>query len=83
MHFICGVKKIDVIPKIKSQDKSNRKKMPNDIKIPNLPSNKKDLKYIQEAIKYVDKYFPNNYGNTENFFIQYLIIPLNHGLKIL
>ena len=28
-----------------------------------LPDNKSDKKYINEAIKYIKKHFPNNYGN--------------------
>jgi len=55
--------------KMKSQDKLNRKKMPKNIKIPDLPSNNFDdeQKYIDEAIKYVEKHFKNNYGNTDDF----------------
>lgn len=71
--YMWGKKQIDVIPKVKSTDKQNRSKLPNKIKIPSLPSNTKDQTYIKEAIKYVNKHFPNNYGNTDNF--QY---PITH-----
>jgi deoxyribodipyrimidine photolyase-related protein len=47
----------------------NRQKMPKNVKVPNLLSNslKDDKKYIDEAVKYVNKNFKNNYGNTDNF----------------
>lgn len=66
----------NIIPDIKSQDKENRKKLPKNITIPKLPSNKsvKDKKYIDEAIKYVEKNFKNNYGNTDNF-----AFPISHS----
>jgi deoxyribodipyrimidine photolyase-related protein len=40
--------------------------------LPKIPINK-DSKYISAAKKYVDKYFPDNYGNTDH-----LIFPINH-----
>ena len=58
---------LDILPGIKSRDKYNRDKMPKDTDIPKLPSNKSDKKYIDEAIKYVEKNFSKNYGNTDNF----------------
>ena len=58
---------IDIIPNVKSRDKFNRDRLPKDKKIPKLPSNKKDNKYIKEAKKYVEKHFKNNYGNIDNF----------------
>ena len=60
-------------PLLKSQDKLNRERYNDKIKIPNLPSNNSDTKYINEAIKYVNKNFKNNYGNTDNF-----IYPVTH-----
>ena len=67
--YMSGKKVIDIIPTIKSQDKENRKKLPKGLNIPPLPTNKgkKDSTYIKEAIAYVEKHFPNNYGNTDNF----------------
>jgi len=70
-----GKKILDVIPDIKSQDKLNRKKLPSKVNVPptktfNTASEKK---YINEAIKYVNKNFKNNYGNSDNF-----IYPISH-----
>tara|TARA_B110000037_G_scaffold174023_1_gene198100 strand:+ start:15 stop:941 length:927 start_codon:yes stop_codon:yes gene_type:complete len=66
-------KELDLYPTLKSKDKLNRKKLGKDIIIPNIPINKTDKKYIINAIKYVEKHFPNNYGNTDNF-----IYPISH-----
>ena len=49
-----------------SFDTENRKALPNNIKIPELPKIKKD-KYYQEAVNYVNKNFPDNYGETEEW----------------
>jgi len=62
--YMWSKKQIDLMPAIKSKDKENRKKLPKDIDIPELPSNKRDLAYIKEASKYVEKHFGNNYGNS-------------------
>lgn len=74
--YMFGKKINDIIPTIKSQDKANRERLPKDLKIPNLPSNKnqKDNKFIKEAQDYVKSKFPNNYGTVENF--QY---PISHS----
>ena len=56
--------KINIIPNVKSQDKLNRKKMPiNNAKQYIVKPNE----YIEEAQIYVEKHFPNNYGNVDNF----------------
>ena len=65
--YMNAKKELDIIPGIKSRDKFNRDKLPKNINIPKLPDNKSDKKYINEAIKYVKKHFPKNYGNTDNF----------------
>lgn len=65
--YMFGKKEINVIPNIKSRDKFNRKIPPKNIKIPKLPTNKYDKKYINYGINKVNKYYKNNYGNTENF----------------
>ena len=59
----------DIIPKIKSQDKENRKKLPKDLNLPKLPKNYtiKEKKFIDEAKIYIEKNFKSNYGNTDNF----------------
>ena len=66
--------KLDILPGVKSQDKLNRKRLPKNIEIPDIAPNKSDQKYINEAIKYVEKNFPKNYGCTENF-----IYPIKHS----
>lgn len=71
--YMWSKKKLDIIPDTKSQDKDNRNKMPNDIQIPKVPSNKSDDKYIKEGIKFVKKHFNKNHGNTDDF-----IFPLTH-----
>lgn len=71
--YMWSKKRIDIIPNVKSQDKDNRKKMPKGTKIPNIPSNSNDKKYIEEAKKYINKHFKNNYGNVDNF-----IFPISH-----
>jgi len=71
--YMWSKKQLDIIPKVKSQDKENRNKMPNDIKIPKVTSNNIDNKYIKEGILFVKKKFNKNYGNTDNF-----MFPLTH-----
>ena len=73
--YMWGKKLIDVLPKIKSTDKENRNKMPDDVMILDIPSNKSDKKYIDIGTKYVNKYFPTNLGNTESDFVY----PLTHS----
>ena len=71
--YMWSKKRLNILPGVKSQDKNNRKKLPKNKKIPSLPPNKADEKYINEAIKYVNKNFKDNYGNTDNF-----IYPVTH-----
>lgn len=54
-----------------SFDKENRDRLPDYIKIPELP--KYENKYINEAKKYVEENFSNNPGNVDNF-----IYPITH-----
>ena len=61
-------------PTLKSKDKFNREKYKDNVKIPKLPTNNTDKKYISEAIRYINKHFPKNYGNTDNF-----IYPVTHS----
>jgi deoxyribodipyrimidine photolyase-related protein len=61
-----------------SFDEDNRKKMPSNIKVPNIEKNTNQKntdqnKYIKEAIQYTNKNFPNNYGSLDNF-----IYPIDH-----
>ncbi|MHA8050268.1 cryptochrome/photolyase family protein [Aquirufa sp. ROCK-SH2] len=46
-------------------DAENRKKIPKNTPIPAPFPHKKPNKYIQEAISYVDEFFPNNPGSTD------------------
>lgn len=64
---------LKLLEKTKSYDEDNRNKLPSGIKIPSLPKKKVD-KYEKEAIKYIDKLFPKNYGSSDN-----LLFPLNHS----
>ena len=73
-NFYMWGKKINIIPEIKSQDKFNRQKAPAGTKFQKLENNTNDKKYIKEAAKWVNKNFPNNYGNTDNF-----IYPISHS----
>jgi len=73
--YMWSKKQLDILPNVKSQDKENRKTMPKTVKIPPVPSNKKDAPYIQEATTYVNKHFPKNYGNVDNF-----IYPVSHSV---
>lgn len=66
-------KQINLIPNIKSLDKQNRKKIPKNMSIPDIPSNKPDKYFIEMGQKYVKKHFSKNYGTTDNF-----IFPLSH-----
>lgn len=54
-----------------SFDKENRKTLPAGITLPNTPTVNRS-KYVQEAVDYVQKRFPHNYGEVENF-----IYPIN------
>ena len=48
-------------------DKMNRDRFKSS-KIPSMPKlDKLDKIYIKEAIHYVEKHFPNNYGNIDSF----------------
>lgn len=72
--YMWSKKTLDILSSIKSQDKHNRKSLPKTIKVPKVPSNNADKKYISEAISYVEKHFPKNYGSTENF-----MFPVTHA----
>ena len=63
---------INILEDTKSYDNENRNKLSKNIKIPDIPMKKKN-KYELEAIDYINKLFPNNYGNSED-----LLFPTNH-----
>jgi len=71
--YIFSKKLLNIIPNLKSQDKNNRKKMPKNTDVPDLPSNKLDVRFINYAKKRVEKEFKKNYGNIDNF-----IYPISH-----
>ncbi len=74
--YMWSKKKLGIIPDIKSQDKFNRLKPKNKLKI-NQPyediSTTSINKYIKEAKEYILKHFKNNPGNIDNF-----IFPITH-----
>ncbi len=71
--YMAGKKELDILPNINSTDKENQNKLPDDTIIPKLPNINNDKKYIDIGIKYINKYFSHNYGNTDEF-----IFPLTH-----
>ncbi len=77
--YMWSKKKLDIYPKLKSMDKMNREVYKDKLKVPSIPKiGKIDNEYIKEAIKYVEKHFPNNYGNTDNMK-QILCYPVTHN----
>ena len=76
-------KELDIYPSLKSVDKMNRDRFNNKVKIPKLPSNTSDSKYIKEAITYVNSNFQNNYGNTGWIYLSsYLMQQQKNGWLI-
>lgn len=66
-------KRIGELVGIKSYDKDNRKKMPANVKVPNLPSRKiSDNIFIKEAEVYISKKYPRGVGPIEG-----LIFPIS------
>lgn len=66
--YMWSKKLLNIIPNIKSLDKLNRDKLQPDVAIPKMPTlSSKDDIYINNAKKYINIHFPNNYGNTDNF----------------
>lgn len=64
---------LNILKNIKTQDKLNRNKMPDNIKVPDIPKLKDENNYVKNATRYIEKYFPNNVGNSNNF-----IFPITH-----
>jgi deoxyribodipyrimidine photolyase-related protein len=50
-----------------SFDTENRKKLPKEIVIPNTFETQEN-QFIKEAIDYIEKYFPDNFGRTDTFW---------------
>jgi deoxyribodipyrimidine photolyase-related protein len=59
-----------------SFDLENRKSLPKNIKIPDLPKINKN-KYVTESINYINTNFNDNYGSLDNF-----IYPIDHNSSI-
>ena len=72
--YMWAKKELDILPNVKSTDKENRNKMPNNVVIPDVPSNKNDMKYINKMIDVINSEFENNYGDTDDF-----IFPVTHS----
>ena len=81
--YTFGKKIVDIIPQVKSQDKDNRKRMPDDVVVPPLPPlqslNSKKYRSIMSAAKtYVKKHFPDNCGTLPNKADSFLF-PITHA----
>jgi deoxyribodipyrimidine photolyase-related protein len=67
--YLWSKKRKNIYPKLKSMDKMNREvyDKSKDSKIPPVPKiGEIDKHYIKEATIYINKHFPNNYGNTND-----------------
>ena len=64
--YMWSKKELNILPGVKSQDKSNRKRMPKNLNVPSVPKIKNNA-FVKEAIEYVEKHFSKNYGNCDNF----------------
>lgn len=65
---------LNILPKIKSTDKENRHKLKQS-DIDNLPIiTYSSNTYVKESVKYINKHFSNNIGNTDNF-----MYPITHS----
>jgi deoxyribodipyrimidine photolyase-related protein len=67
--YIWSKKELKLYPEIKSLDKYNQTRYSKNISIDDsVPKTSSiDRKYNDEATRYVEKHFPNNYGSSENF----------------
>ena len=82
-YYLWAKKEINLYPELKSMDKDNRDKINKDVKIPPTPSSNiksinfsgKQSKYLDEAIKYIDREFKSNYGNSNK---TEFIYPIDH-----
>lgn len=79
--YLWSKKKLNIYPKLKSMDKMNREIFKSS-NIPPIPTiGETDKYYIKDAIKYVDKHFPNNCGNTDNIENGFFY-PITHSTSI-
>lgn len=63
--YMWSKKELNLYPELKSQDKLNREKF-KETATPHVPRIVQNT-YVIEAIEYIIKYFPKNYGNVDNF----------------
>lgn len=56
-----------------SHDTENRNNIPASVEVPPLPGNDSSSSFVKEAVEYIERQFPNNYGNTDN-----LVFPVTH-----
>jgi len=81
--YMWSKKKLNIYPKLKSMDKMNREIFKSSNKIPSVPKiGETDKYYIKEAIKYINKHFGNNYGNTANSLKHSFFYPITHSTAI-
>ena len=73
-------KKFQILESEKSHDMENRQKIPPGTIIPPLPTIPKNT-FVEEAKKYVEKYFPKNYGNVDNFFYPVTFVETKQWFK--
>jgi deoxyribodipyrimidine photolyase-related protein len=63
----------DIIPSVKSHDRENRMRIPDNYTEPHLPnmtlSDNDYNKYTHDAVKYVEDKFTHNHGNTTSEFV--------------
>jgi deoxyribodipyrimidine photolyase-related protein len=75
--YLWAKKKLNIYPNLKSLDKQNRETYKEKI-LTKLPKQSSiDAPYIKEAIHYVNKKFPNNYGTTYDIK-QSVFYPISH-----
>lgn len=66
--YMWSKKQLNIIPHIKSMDQLNRKRASPGIKVQQpFDKSQSSLKYVNDARKYIDKHFPNNYGHLDDF----------------
>lgn len=78
--YLWAKKRLDIIPELKSTDKENRNRLAKGIEIPKRITFNSSKDYVDKAIKFVEKNFKDNYGDTKNFNL-----PITHmdSLKLL
>ena len=65
--YLWAKKRLDIIPELKSTDKENRNRLAKGVEIPKNITFNNSKDYVDKAIKFVEKNFKDNYGETKNF----------------